>query len=647
MATACDLLLRAARAQPENVPAWLELARTYESAGRASDAISTYLHIAAIDHTHTTTLALADRLAALAPPSPHRAARIALLGSATLAYVRSYLEVSCRIAGLTPAFYEGDFGQYAQDVLQPNSDLYAFSPEVVILSIHGRTLFPALYEDPFSMAVAARRAAVDDAINRVVSLLTPLTSRSSALVLLHTFATPQYSPLGTLDLRDEFGQTAIFGAINSGLAERVRRDFPSVYLVDEDRVYGRVGKRNVTDPRLWFLARIGVSEGALHELTSDYMRVIKAFKGQTRKCLVLDLDNTLWGGVVGEDGPQGIVLGQEAPGNAFLAFQEAVLGLYRRGIILAINSKNNEADALEALDNHPEMLLRSHHFAAMRINWQDKVTNLRSIAQELNIGLDSLTFIDDNPAECAFVRAQLPEVLTVELPRDPALYRSVLLDLTDFDSLTLTKEDQLRGQLYAQRRERQEWETTHATSLGTLGDYLEELDLRVLVERADSFAIPRIAQLIGKTNQFNLTTRRHDEPTVRALEASAASAVYSVRVHDRFGDHGLVGVAIIKKDASTWKIDTFLLSCRVLGQGVETALLSVLTAAARAEGAHTLRGIYIPTAKNAPAKDFYPQHGFSRVAGSSDGSQEWELNVLVSELEPPAWLTIETQIGTE
>jgi FkbH-like protein len=574
--------------------------------------------------------------------------RIALLGSATLSYVRSYLEVACRVAGLTPAIYEGDFGQYAQEILRPESELYAFEPQVIVLAIHGRALFPALYDDPFSMDVAGRRAAVDEIIERLAGLLAPLTARSSALVLLHTFATPQHSPLGTLDLRDEFGQTALFSAINVGLAARVRRDFPAVHLVDEDRVYGNVGKRHVTDPRLWWLARIGVGEGALPALTATYMRSIKALMGQTRKCLVLDLDNTLWGGVVGEDGPDGIQLGQEAPGNAFRAFQEAILGLYRRGIILAINSKNNEVDALSVLDQHPEMLLRSRHFAAMRINWQDKVTNLREIAAELNIGLDSLVFMDDNPAECALVRAQLPEVLTVDLPRDPELYRGVLLELTDFDSLTLTEEDRQRGQLYAERRERQQWEAVHADAAGTLGSYLEELAMRVRIERADRFAIPRVAQLIGKTNQFNLTTRRHSEAAVRALAASDAAAVYSVRVTDRFGDHGLVGVAIVEKAAMVWTIDTLLLSCRVLGRGVETALLSALAAFARRAGVQTLRGKYIPTAKNLPARDFYPQHGFGRVAdGGVDGAQMWELDLRVNDVSPPAWLIIETPVETE
>ncbi len=648
---ACELLLRVAKAQSESGPAWLELARAYEAAGKSADAVVAYLRVATIDESQATTLMLADKLASLASSegtTPSREVRIALLGSATLDYVRSYLEVSCRLAGLTPTFYEGDFGQYAQDILQPNGSLYAFNPEVVILSIHGRTFFPALYDDPFTADVAARHAAVDDVVERVAALLKPLTSQTSALVLLHTFATPQYSPLGTLDLRDEFGQTAIFSAINAGLAERVRRDFPSVYLLDEDRVYGRIGKRNVTDPRLWFMARIGVSEGALSELTSEYMRFIKALKGQTRKCLVLDLDNTLWGGVIGEDGPQGIAIGQDAPGNAFRAFQEVILGLYRRGVILAINSKNNEADALEVLDHHPEMLLRSEHFAAMRINWEDKASNLRSIAQALNIGIDSLVFVDDNPAECAQVRAQLPEVLTVELPRDPALYRSVLLQLTDFDTLALTEEDRMRGQMYSQQHQRQQWETTHSSESATLGDYLVDLDLHVRIERADGFAIPRIAQLIGKTNQFNLTTRRHSEPAVRAFAASDTAVVYSVRVSDRFGDHGLVGAAIVvKKDASTWEIDTLLLSCRVLGRGVETALLSVIAADARAEGAQTLRGVYLRTAKNEPARDFYRQHGLSLVDGSTDDAQEWELNLLSSDVASPTWLTLETPVATK
>jgi FkbH-like protein len=553
-----------------------------------------------------------------------------------LDHVRSYLEIYCRLAALVPSFYLGPYGQYAQDILDPASPLYAFAPDVVIAVVHGRALFPNLYDTPLDLDAQARRAAAEAVVDQVGAMLAQLTAKTGALVLWHTFGTPQYSPLGILDLRDDVGQSAIFQAINAGLAERVRREFPSVHLVDEDRIFGRIGKRNVTDPRFWFLARIGIGEGALAALTAEYIRYIKALKGRTRKCLVLDLDNTLWGGVVGEDGPYGVAVGQEAPGNAYRAFQEAILGLWRRGVILAINSKNNEADAMEVLERHPDMLLRPHHFAAIRINWQDKATNLRSIAHELNIGLDSLVFMDDNPAECALVRQQLPEVLTVQLPRDPSHYRGILLELTDFDALHLTEEDRQRGQLYAERRQRQEWEAQHADNLG---DHLAALGLVVDVAPADAFAIPRVAQLISKTNQFNLTTRRHHEAAVRAFATSTDHAVYTARVRDRFGDHGLVGVVIIARRDDTWELDTFLLSCRVLGCGVETALLAAISAAARERGARTLRGLFIPTAKNEPARDVYGRHGFV-LTSDDDNMQVWTLNLETQEIMPPTWLTL-------
>lgn len=632
---------RVTTAEPGKSASWMGLARACEAASDRPGAVAAYLAAARAEPSHSTALSIAERLAALAPAQPdtprERRIRIAIIGSSTLDHVRAYLEVETRQAGLSPEFYVGPFDQYAQEILDPASALYAFAPDVIIMAIHGRAFFPDLYDNPVDLTVDARRATADEIAGRMAALVAQLVSRTTALVLLHTFATPQYSPFGALDLRDNFGQTALFAAINGALAERVRHDFPSVHLVDEDRVYGRIGKRNVTDPRLWFLARIGIGEGALGALTQEYMRFIKALKGRNRKCLVLDLDNTLWGGVVGEDGPHGIALGQEAPGNAFRAFQEAILSLWKRGIILAINSKNNEADALEVLERHPDMILRPQHFAATRINWLDKVSNLESIAAELNIGLDSMVFVDDNPAECAMVRGRLPHVLTIELPRDPARYRGLLLELTDFDTLVLTEEDRQRGQLYAQRRARQEWEASRGDNLG---DYLADLGLEVDVALADAFAIPRIAQLIGKTNQYNLTTRRHSEAQVQAFAASVDHVVYAVRVKDRFGDHGLVGTAIVARERDVWTVDTLLLSCRVLGRGVETAFLSALVAAAQQDGARTLRGLFAPTAKNAPARDFYRAHGFILVHEDA-GTQHWELDVRVNGVTPPAWIALQ------
>lgn len=637
---------RALSLEPSNDAAWRDLARAFETMGDASAAAAAYLASARHGTSHANMLAIAERVAALAPARPDTPAaervRIALLGSSTLDHLRAYLEVACRLDGLVPDIYLGPFGQYAQEILNPQSELYAFEPDVVVLAVHGRALFPELYDAPFDLSVAERKSAAAAAADGVADLLSQLSSHTSALVLLHTFGVPQYSPLSTLDLHDEFGQTAIFQTINHALAERIRRDFPFVRLVDEDRVFGRIGKRHVTDTRMWYLARIGFTETALEALSAEYLRFIKALKGRTRKCLVLDLDNTLWGGVVAENGPHGIAVGHEAPGNAFRAFQEAILSLSKRGVILAINSKNNESDAMQVLQEHPDMVLRPHHFASIRINWNDKVTNLRSIADELNIGLDSLVFIDDNPAECALVRDRLPEVLTVELPPDPALYRSTLLSLTDFETLTLSDEDRQRGQLYAQRRERQAWEASQAHASEGLGDYLSQLDLIVDIAEADEFALPRVAQLLNKTNQFNVTTRRHTEAAVRAFAAAADATVYAARVRDRFGDHGLVGAAILTHAGPgdlVWEIDSLLLSCRIMGRGVETAMLSVLAADAKAAGALRLRGIIIPTAKNAPARTLYSAHGFTHSGEDAEG-QVWELDLHASAIQAPPWLTL-------
>jgi len=656
---------RVADAARHDGAAWLALGRACEAAGLPAEAVAAYLGAARAQPGHAGLLTIARRLDALAPASeadpPSGQIRIALLGSATLDQLGSYVGMACRLAGLTPRIYVGPFGQLAQQILDPQGGLYASEPDVVVLATHGRSLFPELYDHPFRLEEAARRAAIAPIVDDLAALLTALTARTSALVLLHSFATPQHSPMGILDRREPFGQAALFAALNEALAARLRRDFPSVYLLDEDRVLGRIGKCTVTDPRLWLLGRIALAPAALEALAAEYLRYVKPLKGRSRKCLVLDLDNTLWGGVVGEDGPSGIVLGREAPGNAFRAFQEVILDLWERGILLAIVSKNNEADALEVLERHPDMILRPRHFAAIRINWLDKSVNLRSIAEELNIGLESLSFMDDSATECYLVRAQLPQVLTVQLPRDPARYRATLLEMTDFEILALTDEDRRRGALYAQRRERLQWEDRHA---GNLNEYLADLGLVVEVAVADSYDLPRVAQLISKTNQFNLTGRRHGEGAIRAFAQSGGHLICAMRVRDRFGDHGLVGAAILALDGGgIWTIDTLVVSCRVLGRGAETAFLSALASAARVRGGTRLRGLFVASAKNAQTSDLYPRHGFSPAGqramaggpaagieaggegdvagtGEGDGGTEGWLFDLADELAAPSWLTL-------
>jgi FkbH-like protein len=420
----------------------------------------------------------------------------------------------------------------------------------------------------------------------------------------------------------------------------VRQRYNNVYVLDEDAVQARTGKERATDARLWFTARMGWSDAVLPALAREHMRYLTPYKGLSRKCIVLDLDNTLWGGVIGEDGIEGIQLGPEAPGNAFVAFQRELERLWHRGILLAICSKNNEADVLPVFDRHPHTVLKLSHFAARRVNWQSKAMNLREIAAELNIGLDSLVFLDDNPAERAAVRAELPQVLTIDLPIDPAHYRTTLLGLDVFETLALTEDDLLRNERYTAQTARREFESQYVESHVPLEVYLADLQLRVEIDRINQQTLPRVAQLTNKTNQFNLTTHRYSEAEILEMQARGFEG-FSARVMDRFGDNGVVGVTIVRRDGLVMEIDTFLLSCRVMGRGVETAILSFLATLASQDGLQRLRGWYLPTEKNAPVKDCYRQHGFKLVEQGPGGGELWELDLADAAVPSPPWLSVD------
>lgn len=319
-----------------------------------------------------------------------------------------------------------------------------------------------------------------------------------------------------------------------------------------------------------------------------------------KKCLVLDLDNTLWGGIVGEDGPEGIQLSLSAPGNHYVAFQQAILDHYNRGVLLAINSRNNPEDALQVIRTHPNMILKEQHFAATRINWQDKAQNLRELAQELNIGLDSLVFIDDDPTNRALVRSTVPEVEVPELPTDPAEYARFLNALGHFSAEVITDEDMMRGNLYVTERLRREAEK----QFGTKEDFLQSLRLELSIYENDASCLPRLAQLTEKTNQFNTDKRPLSEAELRAYMDDPSHRVFYGKLTDTFGDYGVVIFALVEITDHAWHIRSLLMSCRVFDRGVEQAFVAHIAGRAAAAGAHQLTVSFVETPKNVPAKTF-------------------------------------------
>ncbi|MBV8971434.1 MAG: HAD family hydrolase, partial [Sphingomonadaceae bacterium] len=438
-------------------------------------------------------------------------------------------------------------------------------------------------------------------------------------VLVATIPPPAEPLFGSLDAVEPGSVAGQVAALNAQLVEWARAK--RIVLVDIARTAALVGLARWHDAGQWNAAKLPFDPDLIPLYADVVARTVAAIRGTTRKCLVLDLDNTLWGGVIGDDGVDGIKLGQgSAAGEAFLAIQQTALALRERGIILAVCSKNDDDVARGPFRDHPEMPLKETHIASFVANWGDKATNLRAIAAALNIGIDSLCFLDDNPVERAQVRRELPMVAVPELPADPALYPRALLAGGWFEAVAFADEDRSRADQYRANAER-------AAFAGTsdMAGYLASLDMVADFRPFDSVGRARIAQLINKSNQFNLTTRRYTEAEVAAMEADPAKITMQIRLADRFGDNGMISVVVIDTKAS--EIDTWLMSCRVLGRRMEEAVLSQVVAAARAAGATQLIGRYIPSAKNRMVADHYPKLGFERVSGEDGGETVWRLDL--------------------
>ncbi len=540
--------------------------------------------------------------------SPLSDFRLGVLANATFDLVIDCIPAAAARHGVAAQIVSAPYDQVVQQALDPSSQINRDRLDAVLVAVDHRWL----KIDRADLA-ASRSGRVKDAVEQLRTVVQSLRSHGGAAAILQTVPVPPQALFGSYDRRVQGSVRAMVDDINRGIVALAEET--GSYVLDVAALAERVGTDLWFDPVHWVSYKLPFSAECFPIYADTLGRLLGAIRGKARKCLVLDLDNTLWGGAIGDEGLEGIVLGQgSALGESFLTVQQCALELRQRGVILAVCSKNTDEVARRPFREHPDMLLRESHFSVFQANWIDKPSNLEAIARTLNIGVDALVVLDDNPAERAQIRAALPMVAVPELPRDPSRYAWYLTSAGYFEAVTYSAEDAARADSYSADAHRAEV----MAGARDLGDYLKSLEMTIRFAPFDAKGRQRIAQLINKTNQFNLTTRRYTEADVAAMEADNTAFTLQVRLEDRFGDLGMIGVVICRAAGlDLWEIDTWLMSCRVLGRRVEEAMLTQIVEAARRRGIRRLLGSYLPTAKNGMVADHYTKLGFSPTGETS------------------------------
>jgi FkbH-like protein len=548
----------------------------------------------------------------LAPLVPFR---LSILSNATVDLIADALPVAAARHRVELEVSVAPYDQVFQQAMDPASELYRSASDAILLLLDHRWY-------GLSAPIPGSGDRVSVAINRLTELVDVLQSHSRAAIILQTVGMPASPLFGSFDRRIE-GTARDADALNRAIVDLARER--GLFVLDVAALCETIGAVRFHDPVLWNLYKLPMASGVV-PLYADWLgRLIGAIRGTARKCLVLDLDNTLWGGVIGDDGVEGIRIGQgSAEGEAFLEVQRLALDFKRRGVILAVCSKNEEATARSAFREHPEMLLKEQDVAVFQANWLDKPSNLEAIADALEVGIEALVLLDDNAAERAQVRAALPLVAVPEIGSDPAHYAEILTAAGYFEAVSFSNEDRTRAESYAANAHRAEVKA----KARDLGDYLQSLDMAISHMAFDATNRARIAQLINKSNQFNLTTKRYSEPAVAAIEVDPTKHTFQTRLRDRFGDFGLIGVMIAAAaEDGSWDIDTWLMSCRVLGRQVEWSMLNALVAAAGSRQVPYISATYVPTAKNAMVAEHFDRLGFARIAAVNGGTVRYRLSV--------------------
>ena len=562
---------------------------------------------------------LLEQTAADGTPVTFLKKRIAVLGGSTTHDIIRMLELFLLNYGIEPEFYESEYAQYWQDAMFDNEELVQFHPDLIYIHTTGRniTFFPDM-ED----SLQGIEDKLEAQMNHFRVMWEKLENTYHCPVIQNNFEFPFYRILGNRDSYDPHGKTAFIQRLNMELA-RYAAQQEHFYIYDIQYESAAFGLDRWTDPSYWHMYKYAMSMQAIPDFAFHLSHIIKAVFGKNKKAFVLDLDNTLWGGIVGDDGPENLEIGQETSmGQVYQEFQGYLKEHKKIGVLLNVDSKNEEENALAGL-KHPEGILKPEDFIVIKANWLPKSQNLTEIASELNIGRDALVFVDDNPAEREIIRQHVPETAVPEMTDGDQVNPDQFIRILDknayFEVVTLSEDDKHRNEMYKANAMRKEQEE----SFGNYSDFLKSLEMKAVIRGFEPVYYSRIAQLTNKSNQFNLTTKRMTQAEVEQMAQDPGYITLYGKLKDKFGDNGVVSLVIGKKNGDTLELILWLMSCRVLKRDMEQAMLDTLVWQSRESGIRKLHGYYYKTAKNAMVKDFYGAMGFQKLS-EKDGDSDWE-----------------------
>lgn len=529
--------------------------------------------------------------------------KIAILGDCSTQHLATALKGYGYQENYNLNIFDSDYNQIDAQIMDDTSELYKHAPDAVLIYMSTEKL----YEKFCEMALEQRENFADLTIEKIANYWQTLNSKIKTNILQFNFIEIDDRTFGNYANKTPSSFLYQLRKLNFQLMELASQT-KNAFLIDLSSIQNTYGREVVHDDKLYYIAKMPLSTNILPEVAKQVLDVIKALNGKFKKCVILDLDNTLWGGVIGDDGLSSIQIGELGLGHAFSEFQMWLKELKNRGIILAVCSKNNENIAKEPFEKHPEMILRLDDISMFVANWEDKATNIKNIQATINIGMDSIVFIDDNPFERNLVKGMIPDITVPELPEDPALYLSYLKSLNLFETASYSENDKDRTKQYQAEVGR----TTMQSSFENFDEYLKSLEMEATVHSFDEFEFPRISQLTQRSNQFNLRTVRYTEAEIEQIAKDDQYLTLSFSLKDKFGDYGLISVVIAKKqDEKTLFLDTWLMSCRVLKRGMEEFIINHVIEMAKENGFSKVIGEYLPTPKNAMVEKMYAKLGFT------------------------------------